>query len=58
MDIEKIATIEVEPSPVKYGVDCLVCGNLIPMMLHPKICEECKRRLIHVLYPEREEDEP
>lgn len=55
MDIEKIATIKVEPSPVKYGVDCLVCGNLIPMMLYPKICEECRRRLMQVLYPNRRE---
>lgn len=57
MNIEKIATLKVEPVPIEYGIDCLVCGAFIPMTRYPKICDECKRRLMRMLYPNRREGE-
>lgn len=56
MNIEKIATLKVEPVPIEYGIDCLVCGAFIPMTRYPKICDECKQRLMRMLYPNRRED--
>lgn len=60
-----IAKIDVNTSPVEIGVECLVCGKTVVLgpagynySYVPKICNECKRRLMLALYPEREEGEP
>ena len=60
---EDLRHFDVSAYEPEICIECLVCGEPIPigpLYSHyvPKICAECKRRLIHVLYPEREEDKP
>lgn len=60
-----IAKLDADVSPVEIGVECLICGDTVTLgpawynySYVPKICNECKRRLMLTLYPEREEDQP
>lgn len=57
-----IAKLDADVSPVKIGVECFICGETVVLgpagynySYIPKICNECKRRLMLTLYPEREE---
>ena len=59
-----IAKLDANASTVEIGVECLICGGTVVLgpagynySYAPKICKECKRRLMLTLYPEREEDQ-
>lgn len=42
----------------QIGTTCLVCDGFIPVddvaKIHPQVCDECKKRIMMWLYPERE----
>ena len=56
--VSAIETIKVEAHPVEVGTNCIICGEFIPLGYGfygnyapvVKICDECKNRLIKVLY--------
>ena len=65
MEKISIAKLDADISTAEVGTECLICGDTIilgPVGYNrsyvPKICSECKRRLMLNLYPEREEDQP
>lgn len=54
--------LDTNTMPIEIGVECLICGNTITLgpagynyTYVPKICEECKLRLMRLLYPNRRE---
>ena len=62
LDIEDLKKFDltnyVAPKPT---VPCLVCDDAVTLEMFqsneiPRICNECKRRLLRVLYPELKEE--
>ena len=56
--MSEIDTITVEAHPIEVGTNCLICDRFIPLGYgfygyYPsvvKICDECKKRLVKILY--------
>lgn len=59
--VSAIETIKVEAHPVEVGTSCIIChefislgygfcGNYVPTV---KICDECRERLMKILYKEK-----
>ena len=62
---DNIETILIKPTPLEIGTNCLICdrfislgygyyGNYASMV---KICDECKKRLVKILYEDVAEGE-
>lgn len=41
---------------VIFGTDCMICGTFIEGARIPVICDDCRRRLMRMLYPNRREE--
>ena len=56
--VSAIETIEVKATPAKVGTNCVICDGFISLVYGyygcnipaTKICDECKNRLMRVLY--------
>lgn len=60
-DLERISAADVgvlrfDTAPVMFGADCMICGTFIEGVRAPVICNDCRRRLMRVLYPNRREE--
>lgn len=60
-DLERISAADVgvlrfDATPVTFGAGCMICGTFIEGTRIPVICDDCRRRLMRMLYPNRRED--
>ena len=61
IDLESIyvageGVFRFDTTPVMWGADCMICGAFIEGARIPVICNDCRRRLMRVLYPNRREE--
>ena len=54
-----IGTIKLnETCTPQIGTICLICDGFIRVddvvQIHPQVCDECRKRLKKILYPERD----
>lgn len=56
ISVPYVDVLRFDAMPVMFGSDCMICGTFIEGVRAPVICNDCRRRLMRVLYPNRRED--
>ena len=56
--MEETTISKLNTANIEVGTSCLICGGFvhlgyIPASVGPRICDECRKRLYKLLYPER-----
>ena len=54
-----ISVKQVDDNCALVGIECCICGGFISCGIEfggqPPICEECRRRIKNLIYPQEEE---
>lgn len=54
--MEGVGVYRIDAQPIMFGTDCMICRTFIEGIRAPVICDDCRRRLMRMLYPNRRED--